>query len=79
MTQGGRCPPGAPVREYRVAAINVEMTLNRFLDHDPKGRMYVLEEELERVRQEEARNREARAGKGDPAFPAGSRATPSNP
>ena len=27
------------------------MTLNRFLDHDPKGRMYVLEEELERVRQ----------------------------
>ena len=71
VTQGGRCPPGAPVREYRVAAINVEMTLNRFLDHDPKGRMYVLEEELERVRQEEARNREARAGKGDPVISRG--------
>ena len=68
VTQGGRCPPGAPVREYRVAAINVEITLNRFLDYDPKGRMYVLEEELERVRQEEARNRAARAGKGDPAI-----------
>ena len=55
------------------------MTLNRFLDHDPKGRMYVLEEELERVRQEEARNREARAGKGDPVISRGFRATPSNP
>jgi multicopper oxidase len=68
VTPGGRCPPGAPVREYRIAAINVEITLNRFLDYDPKGRMYVLEEELERVRQEEARNREARAGKGDLAI-----------
>ena len=67
VTPGGRCPPGAPVREYRVAAINVEITLNRFLDYDPKGRMYVLEAELARVRQEEVRNREARAGKGDPA------------
>jgi FtsP/CotA-like multicopper oxidase with cupredoxin domain len=68
VTSGGRCPPGAPVREYRVAAINVEITLNRFLDYDPKGRMYVLEEELERVRQEEMRNREARAGKGESAI-----------
>ena len=74
---GRRCPR-ARRYEYRIAAINVEMTLNRFLDHDPKGRMYV-EEELERVRQEEARNREARAGKGDRSFPAGFRATPSNP
>jgi FtsP/CotA-like multicopper oxidase with cupredoxin domain len=71
VTQGGRCPPGVPVREYRVAAVNVEITLNRFLDYDPKGRMYVLEEELQRVRQEEARNREARAGTGDPAISRG--------
>src|SRR5262249_36422008 len=39
--------------------------------YDPKGRMYVLEEELQRVRQEEAHNREARAGKGDPAISRG--------
>jgi FtsP/CotA-like multicopper oxidase with cupredoxin domain len=71
VMQGRRCPPGAPVRAYRVAAINVEITLNRFLDYDPKGRMYVLEEELDRVRQEEARNREARAGTGDPAISRG--------
>jgi FtsP/CotA-like multicopper oxidase with cupredoxin domain len=68
VTQGGRCPLVAPVREYRVAAINVEITLNRFLDYDPRGRMYVLEEDLERLRQEEARNREARAGQGNPGI-----------
>jgi hypothetical protein len=68
VVQDWRCPPSAPLREYRVAAINVEITLNRFLDYDPKGRMYVLEEEVERVRWDEVRNREARAGKGDPAI-----------
>src|SRR5262249_24563520 len=38
VTPGGRCPPSAPAREYRVAAINVEITLNRFLDYDPNWR-----------------------------------------
>src|SRR5262245_26776981 len=66
-----RCPDAAPVRAYRVAAINLEITLNRFLDHDPNGRMYVLEEEVARARQEEARNREARAGRVDPAVSLG--------
>jgi FtsP/CotA-like multicopper oxidase with cupredoxin domain len=71
VTQGGRCLPSAPLREYRVAVINAEITLNRFLDYDPKGRMYVLEAEVERVRQEEARNREASAGTRDPAISIG--------
>src|SRR5690348_2667486 len=31
-TLGGRCPAGAPVRQYDVSAINVEITLNRWLD-----------------------------------------------
>lgn len=68
---GARCPSAAPVRRYRVVAINVEITLNRFLDHDPSGRMYVLEKDLSRVRQEEAQNREARAGRGEPAVSLG--------
>jgi FtsP/CotA-like multicopper oxidase with cupredoxin domain len=46
-------------------AINVDITLNRYLDHDPEGRMYVLAEELTRVRAEEAANARARAA--DPA------------
>ncbi len=69
--QGARCDPTAPVREYRVVAINVEVTLNRFLDYDPEGRMYVLEEELERVRQEEAQNRDARADRAESAVSLG--------
>jgi manganese oxidase len=71
VSAGARCPSAAPVRSYLVVAINVEITLNRFLDHDPSGRMYVLEEDLPRVRQEEAQNREARAGRGEPAVSLG--------
>jgi hypothetical protein len=58
--QGRLCDPAAPVREYNIVAIHVEITLNRYLDYDPEGRMYVLAEELERVRQEEAQNQAAR-------------------
>ena len=68
---GPACAPSAFVRRYDVVAINVEMTLNRFLDYDPQGRMYVLEEDLPRVRAEEAQNREARAGRAEPAVTAG--------
>src|SRR3954454_1224195 len=71
VTAGLTCPADAPVRAYSVAAITVEMTLNRFLDYDPEGRMYVLEDDLPRVRQEEAANRAARAGQGEPAVSIG--------
>ncbi len=65
------CPPSAPVREYNLAAINVEVSLNRFLDYDPFGRMYVLEQELDRVRGEEAQNRQARLDLAEPAVSIG--------
>jgi len=68
---GAQCPAAAPVRAYRVVAINLEITLNRFLDHDPNGRMYVREEELGRARQEDVQNREARAGRVEPAVSLG--------
>jgi FtsP/CotA-like multicopper oxidase with cupredoxin domain len=68
---GPACGPSAPLRRYDVVAINVEMTLNRFLDYEPRGLMYVLEEDLPRVRAEEAQNREARAGRAEPAVTAG--------
>lgn len=65
------CPGGVPVRQYDVLAINVEVTLNRYLDYDPQGRMYVLVQDLERVRNEEQQNRDARAGKAEPAVSIG--------
>src|SRR5262245_6769195 len=64
---GPRCPVSAAVRAYEVVAVNVEISLNRFLDHDPAGRMYVLQQDLDRVRREEALNRNARSGTVEPA------------
>lgn len=71
VQEGRRCAAGDPVRAYAVVAIDIEMTLNRYLDYDPEGRMYVLEEELGRVRGEEAQNRDARAGQAEPAVSLG--------
>ena len=68
---GGRCPRGARVRRYDVVAVAVDITVNRYLDHDPDGRMYVLEERLDAVRDEERRNEAARAGAGEPAVSVG--------
>ena len=68
---GALCDSGAPVRAYQVAAINVEISLNRFLDYDPVGRMYVLEEDLARAIGEEAQNRSARADQAEPAVTIG--------
>ncbi|MBI4311070.1 MAG: multicopper oxidase domain-containing protein, partial [Chloroflexi bacterium] len=47
------CPPEANVVTFNVAAINVDITLNRHGDHDPKGRMYVLEQDIAAVRAQE--------------------------
>ena len=61
--KGGLCPKTATVRNYDVAAINAEITLNQWLDYYP-GYMYVLKENLEKVRAEEAKNAAAREKEG---------------
>ncbi|MBI5197043.1 MAG: multicopper oxidase domain-containing protein, partial [Nitrospirae bacterium] len=63
VTAGGRCPQGAPVKKYDVSAINVEITLNQWLDYHP-GYMYVLTENIQRVREEERINQAARKKEG---------------
>ncbi len=63
-TSGGRCPSTAPVRKYDISAINVEITLNQWLDFYP-GYMYVLTENVEKVRAEEAKNAKARENEKD--------------
>lgn len=63
MKGGGKCPSTAPVRHYDISAINVEITLNQWLDYYP-GYMYVLTENIENVREEEAKNAEARETEG---------------
>jgi FtsP/CotA-like multicopper oxidase with cupredoxin domain len=61
--KGGLCPKTAPVRNYDVSAINVEITLNQWLDYYP-GYMYTLTENVDKVRAEEAKNAEAREEEG---------------
>ncbi|RMH38309.1 MAG: LysM peptidoglycan-binding domain-containing protein [Nitrospirae bacterium] len=62
-TKGGLCPETAPVKHYDISAINVEITLNQWLDYYP-GYMYVLTENIEKVREEEAKNAAAREKEG---------------
>ena len=71
VTPGGLCPAHAPVKMFDLVALEVEITLNRFLDYDPNGRMYALAADVERVRAEEAQNRTARKGTTDPALSIG--------
>jgi manganese oxidase len=63
LSNGGRCPSTAPVREYDISAINAEITLNQWLDYYP-GYMYVLTENIDKVREEEAKNAAAREVEG---------------
>ncbi|MEC7641104.1 MAG: hypothetical protein VYC17_03010 [Nitrospinota bacterium] len=56
---GGHCLSSAPVKTYDITAINVEITLNQWGDYFP-GYMFVLTKNLERVREEEEKNAEAR-------------------
>ena len=66
-SKGGRCPSGAPVKNFDISAINAEITLNAWLDYYP-GVMYVLTENEDKVRAEEAKNKAARevTGHTDP-------------
>ncbi|WNM58451.1 hypothetical protein [Candidatus Nitrospira allomarina] len=61
--QPGVCPAGVPEKHYDISAIDVEITLNRWLDYYV-GYMYVLTENLEKVREEEAANAAAREKEG---------------
>ncbi|MDR4494327.1 MAG: multicopper oxidase domain-containing protein [Nitrospirales bacterium] len=62
-SQVGRCPANAPEKHFDISAINVEITLNQWLDYYP-GYMYVLTKNIEKVREEEARNAKAREQEG---------------
>ncbi len=47
------CPSSAPVKAFDVQAIDVDIPLNRFGDHDPDGKMYVLSKDVGAVRAQE--------------------------
>jgi hypothetical protein len=47
------CPSSAPVTTFDVQAIDVDIPRNRFGDHDPQGKMYVLGKDVAAVRAQE--------------------------
>ena len=59
MARTTTCPRGAPVRRYDVVALAVDITINRYGDHDPQGRVYALASHVQRVREEERRGAHA--------------------
>ncbi len=63
LSSGGKCPAGVPTKQFDVSMVNIEITLNRWLDFYP-GYMYVLTEDLPKARAEEAKNKEAREKDG---------------
>ncbi len=48
------CPEGVTTKRYDIAAIRVDITLNRWGDHDPEGYMYASVEQLDAIRAQEA-------------------------
>ena len=54
-----RCPADAPVRQYYILAINVEISLNWWRNFSYPGYRYVLTENVDKVREEEAKNPDA--------------------
>src|SRR3954454_4281977 len=78
--RGQPCPSGAPTRVYDVRAIDVDIPLNRFGDHDPQGNMYVavlhdagdpgkLDRRVQPVRAEEASRHVTNGLRNDPIQP----------
>ncbi|KMP10408.1 hypothetical protein UZ36_07705, partial [Candidatus Nitromaritima sp. SCGC AAA799-C22] len=65
VRKGAHCPSNAPVKKYNVSAINVEIMLNQWGDYFP-GYMFVLDENISRVRAEEKANAKSRENELDP-------------
>ena len=66
------CPTTSPVKHFDVSAIDVDITLNRFGDHDPTGKMFVLTGHIPDVRAEETAalpNRVSTGMRDDPIQP----------
>ena len=66
---GTPCPSGAPVRAYDVRALNVDIPLNRFGDHDPEGKMYALAAMEPAIRTQEASRHVSIGLRDDPIQP----------
>ena len=51
-----KCLKGAPVRNFTITAIQVDMVYNKFGDHDPNAKIYALKEDVEKIQKAIADN-----------------------
>ena len=56
LNKDQNCKKGAPVRQFNIAAIQVDMVYNKFGDHDPNAKIYALREDVEEIRKAIAEN-----------------------
>ena len=66
---GTPCPAGAPTKVFPVRAINVDIPLNRFGDHDSLGRMYALQSMIPAIRAQELSRHVSSGLRDDPIQP----------
>ena len=66
---GTPCPAGAPLKSFDVSALNVDIPLNRFGDHDPEGKMYALTAMEPAIRAQEASRHVSIGLRDDPIQP----------
>lgn len=45
-----KCEKGARVRQFNIAAIELDMVYNKFGDHDPNAKIFVLKEDIDKIR-----------------------------
>jgi FtsP/CotA-like multicopper oxidase with cupredoxin domain len=68
-TPGNPCPADASTKSFDVRAIDVNIPYNRFGEHDPLGKMYVLSSRVDAVRAEEATQHVSVGLREDPIQP----------
>ncbi len=66
---GTPCPAGAPLKAFDVSALDVDIPLNRFGDHDPQGKMYALTAMEPAIRAQEASRHVSIGLRDDPIQP----------
>ncbi len=66
---GTPCPAGAPVKSFAVSALDVDIPLNRFGDHDSEGKMYALAAMEPAIRAQEASRHVSIGLRDDPIQP----------
>jgi FtsP/CotA-like multicopper oxidase with cupredoxin domain len=66
---GTPCPVGAPVKQFDIRALDVDIPLNRFGDHDPEGKMYALASMESAIRAQEASRHVSIGLRDDPIQP----------